>query len=128
MCRHSHDSACTITGKNVVAYPHRYVFTCKRIHCIRTRKHTGHFLVDHSLTLCLVLYRLDILIDFCTLFRSSKHVYIFAFRCQHHESHTHHCIGTCSKYFHHYILVAGNRKLHFCTLATADPVTLSFFQ
>ena len=125
--RYRHDGSCSITSQYIITNPYRNRFSCKRIYCIRTTKHTRYTTVCNTLTFCTLLCTVQISLNFCTLCFGCQHRHQFTFRCKYHERHTEHRIGTRSKDSKFQIAVFY-LETYFSTFWTANPVTLSLFQ
>ena len=128
--RHCHDGTSTIAGKHVFGNPDRDVLASDRIHCISAREDTCHLMTCLTFTLGLALARIEVSIDGSFLVGCSDHLHILAFRSEHHESHSEHCVGTgCEdgefeSILSCRIIVRHNLELCFCTFASANPVAL----
>ncbi len=71
--------------------------------------------------------RLDIFVDFATLFSCSYLVDIDAFRSENHKRHSEHSVGSRSENFKHFVAVSYGEK-HLGSLGTSDPVTLGLLK
>ena len=125
MCRNSHNCACSIASKHIIAYIHRNFFSCHRIDCITSAEHARHFFLNESLTLSFVFHFVDVVSHSLLLLGSGHHVHIFALRSKHHECHTKNSVGTSGEYNHLQIGVLYF-EFHLSTFAAANPVALSF--
>ena len=128
MCRHCHDGACTVSGKYIVAYPNRYLFTRKRIDGICAGEYTADMLVHESLAFGAALGSGYVGCHGFALFGGGDFVHIFAFGSKHHKSNTKNRIGTSGEYFEVYIISSFDGKMHFCSFATTYPVALCFLE
>ena len=123
--RNSHNSTCSVAGKHIITYINRNVFTCNRIHCIRTGEHTRHLFINHAFTFCLVLNFIKVSINSSFLFVANNHFNILAFRGKHHECNTENSIGTSGENLQIKVFTCYREK-HFCSLTISNPIALSF--
>ena len=127
MGRHRHDGTGSVAGKHIVAHPYRVLLTSERVDGIAAGKHTGHFLVDHALTLRARLHLLKIGFNLFLLPSGSQLAHQLTLRSQHHEGHTEHRVGTGGEYRELFIAVC-HLEHNLGTLASSYPVALGFFQ
>ena len=95
--RNRHDGTGSISGQYIITDPYRNSITRKRIDGIRTAEHTGYPTVGNTFALGTFLCTVQISFNFRFLGFGGQLWNQFAFRSQHHESHTEHGIGTGRK-------------------------------
>ena len=92
--RNCHDSTRTIAGKHIITDIYRNFLAGNRINGIAAREHSRYLLLNHALTLGLVLNLIDIGIYVCFLLLSNHQIHILALGSKHHESNSKDSVGT----------------------------------
>ena len=123
--RNCHDSTGSVAGKHIITDIHRNFLARNRIDGIAAREHSAHLLLNHALTLGLVLNLIDIGIYVCFLLLSNHQIHILALGSKHHESNTKDSVGTSGENLQVDVATC-NLEEHLGTFAVANPVALRF--
>ncbi len=120
---HSHDGACTVAGKHVVAHIHRNLLARKGIDGIGAGEHAAHLLIHKALALRLALHLGAVGLHSLALSVGGDHIHIFALGSEHHEGDSEHGVGPGGEDGHLHIR-AVDAELHLGALRAPYPVAL----